>query len=658
LTDKIDPFDVGDLEKSLNESATRVSALWVSYLIFGLYLATAAGNVTARQLFLSEPLRLPVLNLDLPLVGFFLIAPTLLVIFHGYVLLQLVLLARTAAAYNDAVNRAIGNETFRARVRQRLTNTLFAQMLAGSPRERDGLLGWLLKLVAWPALAVAPLGVLLVFEIKFLAYHGDIVTWVHRILVAVDLLILLLLWRGTVDGNHDIHWRNLLNRPWHLFATVVAGTVVFLNSLLLTFPGEFHAGWTRHLGANPDGSHISITWTCEQSLLAPLLPSDFDRIALAGESFTDQTGAKSQEKPGIEARLEHGADLRGRDLICADLQGTDLRRADFSGARLEHARFDNGILIGARFDCRDRTSGSCADLEEASLRAARAQSASFDRANLRATDFDFARLQGSSFYGADLRLAHMDSAQLQGTNFTLAQLEAAWLSHASLQGASLLSAKLEMAALFDAFLQGANFQDAKLQGASLVGDDARAASFDLASVWRSDISNAKTEAALIPDSEQIERPELCSQPHCPDDPKAFDQLRDQTGISLAPGLLRNLVLSRLRHLDPSIKAADDPKLVNAWKTAANQQLSAADHRHALAEELKKAACDTPEPPYVIEGLMRNGRIAATGIEALGLVAAFSDDGNCPGARGLSAAQKDELRSIAQEAAKPPKKGGI
>ena len=106
IADKLDPFDVAALEKSVNDSAVRVSTIWVSYLIFGLYLVIAAGNVTHRQLFLEEPIKLPVLNIDLPLVGFFFLAPILFVVFHVYVLVQVLLLARTAA-YNEAIGHTI-----------------------------------------------------------------------------------------------------------------------------------------------------------------------------------------------------------------------------------------------------------------------------------------------------------------------------------------------------------------------------------------------------------------------------------------------------------------------------------------------------------------------------------------------------------------------
>src|SRR5215468_8497395 len=120
MPEKVDAFDVAALERSLNDSATRVSTIWVSFLIFSLYLLTAATTVTHRQLLLAEPLKLPVLNIDLPLWGFFFLAPILFVILHVYVLLQVLLLARTAAVYNIGVERADLPPEENAALRQRL----------------------------------------------------------------------------------------------------------------------------------------------------------------------------------------------------------------------------------------------------------------------------------------------------------------------------------------------------------------------------------------------------------------------------------------------------------------------------------------------------------------------------------------------------------
>jgi hypothetical protein len=84
-----DPFDIEALEKSVNDSAVRVSTIWVSFLLFGLYLAIAVGGVTHLQLFLGEALKgggvkLPIVNTDPSVRDFSVVAPVLFVIFHVF----------------------------------------------------------------------------------------------------------------------------------------------------------------------------------------------------------------------------------------------------------------------------------------------------------------------------------------------------------------------------------------------------------------------------------------------------------------------------------------------------------------------------------------------------------------------------------------------
>src|SRR5436309_2697133 len=149
---KIDSFDIGALERAVNDSAGRVSGIWLSFVAFSAYLAAAASMISHRQIFLEEPIKLPTINIDLPLLASAILLPLLFVIYHIFVLLQVVLLARTADAYNEAVAHSVPEPADSTRLRQRLANTLFAQLFAGSPREREGVLGWLLRLMAWVTL--------------------------------------------------------------------------------------------------------------------------------------------------------------------------------------------------------------------------------------------------------------------------------------------------------------------------------------------------------------------------------------------------------------------------------------------------------------------------------------------------------------------------
>src|SRR6266576_6971204 len=89
----IDPKDVGELQTALNDAAGKASVLWTTFITFELYLVIAFGSVKHRDLFLETSIKLPLLNVDLPLVGFFVVAPTVLVIFHFYAFRQLLVLA-------------------------------------------------------------------------------------------------------------------------------------------------------------------------------------------------------------------------------------------------------------------------------------------------------------------------------------------------------------------------------------------------------------------------------------------------------------------------------------------------------------------------------------------------------------------------------------
>jgi uncharacterized protein YjbI with pentapeptide repeats len=531
---KINPFDVGALEKSLNDSATRVSTIWVSFLLFGLYLVTAAGTVTHRQLFLKDPIKLPVLNIELPFLGFWLLAPTLFVIFHAYVLIQVLLLARTAAAYNEAVDRTVGNDTYQSHIRQRLANTLFAQIFAGSPRERLGLLGLVLRLMAWTTLAIAPFFILLTFELKFLPYHSQLVTWVHRLLIAADLFALFLLWPAALDARRNIG-------SWSVWQYLISITVVVawacLCVLMISFPGERHARWLTqdgHAGAIYSGIQLREIGKCRDSKVAWLFFDNFDRLYLPRESFVEDDKLSKFDIANRHRALkphegERSRNLRYRNLNCGTFKGADLRRADFEGAtligaNLKEAGLHGALLAGARLH---GASLDKAQLQDASLEGADLQGASLNEAQLQGAFLDGAKLQNASLYQALLQEASLNDAnlsgawlylaQLQGASLTVAdlrgatldgaQLQGASLGNSFLEGASLAGAQLQGALLADSNLQGASFFDAALQGASLIGAHLEGASLDVAqlqgasldraSLVGADLQNARLDGASL-----------------------------------------------------------------------------------------------------------------------------------------------------------------
>ncbi len=494
MADKVDPFDVEALEKSLNDSATRVSTIWISFLTFGLYLVTAAGTITHRQLFLEEPVKLPVLKIDLPLVGFFLLAPILFVIFHAYVLLQVLLLGRTAAAYNEVVEKAqLGTEE-NASIRQRLANTLFAQIFAGSPRERDGWLGLLLKTMAWITLAVAPVLILLFFQFQFLPYHNPYITWTHRLLVPLELLLVVTFWPLALDETLDMNWHHFFKLWRSPAGLVVLVLYLFVSFLLLSFPGEPHAEWTRYW---PDEKSLSKApkfgdgLQCRTRSRVSWVFPHFDRLYLPRVDVVDDEALKKIEvhtkatgEPDYQG--ERTRQLRNRDFNCADFSDyADLRRVDLTGTSMRGARLDRSKLQGA------------------SLGGAQLQGASLPEAQLQGASLHFAQLQGAFLILSQFQSASLDEAQLQGASLDGAQLQGASLYRAALQGARLGSSALQGVSLVEAQLQGASLNKAQLQGAMLLRSRLTQAVLVDSYIWRARTTDCEGARVLGNKSDDI-----------------------------------------------------------------------------------------------------------------------------------------------------------
>ena len=457
---RIDPYDVGALERSVNDSAGRVSGIWLSFVAFTAYLAAAASMISHRQIFLEEPIKLPTINIDLPLVASAILLPLLFVVYHLYVLLQVVLLSRTADAYNEAIDHNVTDDGDRIRIRQRLANTLFAQLFAGSRREREGLLGLLLRLMTWITLAIAPVGVLVIFEIKFLPYHSSVVTWTHRGLIAFDLLAVLVLWAGAMQPGRDMTLRSFLSPR---LLTIGAIAVLILSNSAITFPGEPGRIWMRLLTASNQSSDDMRD--CQiPALFEDVIGPGFDRLILPGEDFVDDgkldrilATIKANDQAPYES--ERTRIFRSRDLRCARLPGADLRHVDFaesdlSGAILRAARLEGATFAGAR-------------LAGANLDTAQLQGSSFGKRETIEKNFPEAQLPNASLQGAQLAEAYLTDANLEAAKLQRAQLTGAWLERANLRGASLQYARLDRAHLDGARLQGVSFQSASMRGTIL-----------------------------------------------------------------------------------------------------------------------------------------------------------------------------------------------
>ena len=439
-------------------------ALWLSYLFVLFYLAVATGAVTYTDLFFENPVKLPFLNIELPLLAFFFLAPVLFIIMHAYALVHLVMLTEKAKRFHHKDN---GTEERAENLRWQLPSNIFIQFLAGPADIRGGHFGTSLRAIAWITLVIAPILLLLMMQIQFLPFHSSFITWTHRVILFADLGLLWWLWRKILwDEVHDDRTRRP-SRAWAVVCGALSLCVVLFSWTAATFSGEWQGDhWPEDWRIFPtsDDAGRPITVSFHDWVFNSKVDPVARRRWLPFSSTLVLTGFNVLEGLGIDDPAKakwrdfifraRGRDLKGESFVLASLP-----RVDFTGAELQGASFYKAQL--------DRVSLEKAQLQGASLYGAVLHDALLVDAHLEHSMLNEVELQGASLYRANLDGASLDRAQLQGALLDLAQLRGASFDHAHLEGATLNGAQLQASNFNSAYLGGAMLDGAQLQGADL-----------------------------------------------------------------------------------------------------------------------------------------------------------------------------------------------
>jgi uncharacterized protein YjbI with pentapeptide repeats len=437
--------NLADLRSDVAATAADIRTAYFTFLTAGLYLAITVGATTHEELLTGSRVALPLTGVALPVLGFYVVAPALFLILHFNLLLQFRLLAGKARCLNAAIDRLpIAGE--RAHARALLPAFPFVQMVAGRPESR--LDGSLLRLTIWLTVVWAPALLLLETLVRFLPYHSAAVTWWHRGLILAELMLLWLLWPGSLwrrsEGIRQPGARES-NGLWRWLGLGQLSVLLLACLAFATLPGEtLERHVARILPGDMAAGERTMPWPTWWLLEHPESPLARN-LRLHETSLVGEIGEQTPTR-----RL----DLRRRDLRYAELTGADLRQADLRNAQLDGAVLSYAHLDGAL-------------LNEASL----------EKANLRNV-----RLKGANLHRAVLKGADLGGAHLEGANLTSADLAAADLTSAWLLGADLRDAILTGASVRQAHLQGADLGDTVLCGATLGGADLAAADLRGASI--------------------------------------------------------------------------------------------------------------------------------------------------------------------------------
>lgn len=94
--------DAKALLDAANSASERVAGLHVAFMAVCAYVLVIVFGTTDLDLLMGKGVRLPVVNVDVPIVGFYAFAPYLVVLVHFNLLLQLQLLSRKLFAFDAA----------------------------------------------------------------------------------------------------------------------------------------------------------------------------------------------------------------------------------------------------------------------------------------------------------------------------------------------------------------------------------------------------------------------------------------------------------------------------------------------------------------------------------------------------------------------------
>jgi uncharacterized protein YjbI with pentapeptide repeats len=610
--------DLEAIKKAVDDAAAVGGGLWFSYLFVVFYLAVAAGAVTHADLFLENPVKLPFLNVELPLLAFFFLAPILFLIVHAYTLMHLVMLTDKAKRFDQALHDQIGEEDghleeevarrakIRTGLRRQLPSNIFVQFLAGPRDLRASAFGWLLRAVAWVTLVIAPILLLLMMQLQFLPFHSSFITWAQRFALLVDLVLIWWLWGKILSGREvDRVQRKWPHRIWSAAGLVLSLAVLFVAAAA-TFPGEWQEqhwpSWRAFASTDELGRPTKVSlhdWLfnskVDDTTRRRWLPLS-STLVLPGFNIYEGLGIDDPDKARWHDFVFRA---RGRDLRGAIFDLASLTKVDFEGAQL--------------------------------------QGASLQQASLQSASLDGAQLQGAWLQGAQFKGASLEHGQLQGAYLVRTELQGASLEEARLQGASLDEAQLQGASLKNAQLLGASLEGTQLQGASLEGAQLQG-TFLAASMKATDLSNAYLWRASHGDNvDDIADIRLTSTPfdnyrwapYQPWTDNTYGDLLQMIGF-LSPGILRDVALDRIRSLDCAVpdppEASCDPSRppppedVNWQKALEGRHVDDMAYKKALAAELKRLVCSGGgNAVNVLRGLLHSGRLSATGPEAPTLV---------------------------------------
>ena len=433
-----------------SKNARKIYFLFIGFLV---YCGITVVGTSDRQIILNDAVSLPILRMDVPLNGFFILAPMIAIFVFIY--LQLYLSIR-----KDLINDLKVNYPQTGR------KHLYPWMLIALDYPKKDFIGRLQSVVVkFSVWCSAPL-VLIIISTWFVKKHDPILSYIIGSTPIFGTIIVIWFWnRYEKEPNKPKAQLKVKLKKFQILRFIAKNWgknililfIVLYEIALFSFITQAKEGF-------PDAyiSHIK----------------SFFCLDLSNQKIITEPDEDKDYYPQI-----YWLDLSNAHLEGANLESTVLKRADLREAHLQNARMINAILQEANLQE--------ANLQEANLSEANLSEANLFRASLYRADLSGADLRRATLIGADLIRANLEETDLRGAiglfrimlhsrNWLLAFYNENLLAELGLPSDhndrvkqrnfseyNLSGADLSNADLSNADLRGADLQGADLRGVDL-----------------------------------------------------------------------------------------------------------------------------------------------------------------------------------------------
>lgn len=516
---------------SLGTASGAGRALYTGFMALTGFILVSLATTDDLQLFDRAPLKLPLLNVDISLSGFYQFTPWLYVIIHANLLLVFSIIAEKHRYFASLLDDCAFAD--RQHLRQQLHVNAFTQFLGADHR---GGLAIMLKLLIWITIGLMPPLILLSIQLDFLAAQIENVTSWQQWAVLVDCVLVAYFWNNILqkqrrarfpkDWNPPLFKRYVLtgwvlsvcaalifcfswlvalvplseeerrvHNGWYM-PSVFSGDKCVLNSEMIDKEAEFENSESEVLeteiitlknkrlaeqvAATKSARQWQQPYRCSNRLSWWFL--DREDAWLNNDvgvrrwlNLPDQVlvANRATAQPQWLNRLRHELQqeetTKAPDNIVNNNDGVEEPEQEYSNTDTEDTSPDSrpSTPVFNTLDYFLPVNKELQNFRFANFRRSFLPNAKLRGADLRGTDLFDASLQGTNLWEAKLQGANLGGVKLQGAELTFTQLQGAYLRKANLQDAVLRWAKLQRMNLRSARLQGANLWKTNLQSADL-----------------------------------------------------------------------------------------------------------------------------------------------------------------------------------------------